>query len=100
MVIAALALATTVLAGCAAPASPSTSTGAKEPVKLRIVGFSAADATLNKTAQAVVELAKELGWQTDYQAANPAGDAASANSLMNVMLTIRVDGAAHPGFRH
>jgi len=57
-----------------------------EKVVLGIIGYSAADATLNKTAEEVVRQAEELGWETDYQAANPAGDSSSANQLMQVMI--------------
>jgi ribose transport system substrate-binding protein len=86
LALAALAVTTTLLvAGCAAP-TPSEDTGGEDKVVLGIIGFSAADATLNKTAEAVVALAEENGWETDYQAANPAGDASSANSIMQVML--------------
>jgi len=82
--VAALALAVGFLAACTTTATPAGP--AEKKVVLGIVGFSAADATLNKTAEEVVRQAKALGWDTDYQAANPAGDAASANSLMQVMI--------------
>lgn len=84
--IAALILGASVLAACAGPADTGGDTGGEEKVVLGIIGFSAADSTLNKTAEEVQRQAEALGWETDYQAANPAGDAASANSLMQVML--------------
>jgi len=83
-------------AACAAPADPGGGddggTGIEEPQAgienphVGIIGYSAADATLNKTAEQVVSLAEAEGWKTDYQAANPAGDSASANSIMQVMI--------------
>ena len=84
--IAALVLGASLLAACAGPADDGGEDAGDDKVVLGIIGFSAADATLNKTAEAVVALAEENGWETDYQAANPAGDAASANSIMQVML--------------
>ncbi|MGN6501629.1 MAG: sugar ABC transporter substrate-binding protein [Pseudolysinimonas sp.] len=84
--IAALVLGATLLAGCAGPAPSSSDDPASKDVVLGIIGFSAADATLNKTAEEVQRQAEALGWKTDYQAANPAGDSASANSIMQVML--------------
>lgn len=85
LTLAGLAVSATLLVGCTAPA-PADDAGGDDKVVLGIIGFSAADSTLNKTAEAVVALAEENGWETDYQAANPAGDAASANSIMQVML--------------
>lgn len=89
----ALVLGLSLVAACSsgetADPAPSTSESASasaKPVKLGIVGYSAADATLNKTAQQVEAKAKALGWETDYQAANPAGDPANANSLIQVMV--------------
>ncbi len=84
--IAALVLGASLLAACAGPTDGGDDDAGDDKVVLGIIGFSAADATLNKTAEAVVALAEENGWETDYQAANPAGDAASANSIMQVML--------------
>jgi ribose transport system substrate-binding protein len=87
--VAALGLATALLAACTAPADTggdSDPAAGIEDVHLGIIGYSAADATLNKTAEEVVRLAEENGWETDYQAANPAGDPASANSIMQVMI--------------
>ncbi len=82
----ALAAGALVLSACAGPADSGGDDGGDKPVKLGIVGFSAADATLNKTAEEVVKLAEDLGWETDYQAANPAGDSANANQLIQVMI--------------
>jgi ribose transport system substrate-binding protein len=83
--IAALVLGASLLAACAGPAD-SGDGAADDKVVLGIIGFSAADATLNKTAEEVQRQAEALGWETDYQAANPAGDSASANSIMQVMI--------------
>ena len=91
---AALAVTVGLLAACSATATPtqpaetatSTQPAAEEKVVLGIVGYSAADATLNKTAEEVVRQAEALGWETFYQAAEPAGDSASANSIMQVMI--------------
>lgn len=85
--IAALVLGASLLAACSAPADTGGGDPAEEKVVLGIIGFSAADATLNKTAEELQRQAEELGWETDYQAANPAGDSASANSIMQVMLS-------------
>jgi ribose transport system substrate-binding protein len=82
----ALVVATGLLAACASPSDGGSSSAPSEDVVLGIIGFSAADATLNKTAEEVQRQAEELGWKTDYQAANPAGDSASANSIMQVMI--------------
>jgi ribose transport system substrate-binding protein len=84
--IAALVLGASLLAACAGPADTGGDDPADKKVVLGIIGFSAADATLNKTAQELQRQADELGWETDYQAANPAGDSASANSIMQVMI--------------
>lgn len=86
MSIAALVLGASLLAACSSPAPSGDGDGGDDKVVLGIIGFSAADATLNKTAEELQRQAEELGWETDYQAANPAGDSASANSLMQVML--------------
>lgn len=86
--LSAVALAVTVglLAACSTPADSGDDAGGDDKVVLGIIGFSAADATLNKTAEELQRQAEELGWETDYQAANPAGDSASANSIMQVMI--------------
>lgn len=81
----AMTAAVGLLAACATPGK-TTPSGADKPVVLGIVGYSDADATLNKTAQEVQSQAKALGWSADYQAASPAGDAASANSIIQVMI--------------
>lgn len=90
-----LALGLSLLAACGSTEPGGTATGgapastaasSAQPVKLGIVGYSAADATLNKTAEQVKSKAEALGWETDYQAANPAGDPANANSLIQVMI--------------
>lgn len=84
----ALTASAALLAACAtaAPAEDDGASGEEQTVRVGIVGFSAADATANKTAELMVEQAEALGWETEYQAANPAGDSSSANSLMQVML--------------
>jgi ribose transport system substrate-binding protein len=56
-------------------------------VHLGVIGYSGADATLNATAKIVQEQAKALGWDVSYAAAQPAGDIANANLLMQTMLT-------------
>ncbi|MGE3193210.1 MAG: sugar ABC transporter substrate-binding protein [Microbacteriaceae bacterium] len=84
--IAALVLGASLLAACSSPAAGDGDAPADDKVVLGIIGFSAADATLNKTAEEVQRQAEELGWETDYQAANPAGDSSSANSIMQVMI--------------
>lgn len=88
--VVAIAASAALLAACSAPADPGgegdgDAVGIENP-NIGIIGYSAADATLNKTAEALVGLAEDEGWQTDYQAANPAGDPASANSIMQVMI--------------
>lgn len=82
----ALTASAALLVGCATATPPEGSGEEEQTVRVGIVGFSAADATANKTAELMVAQAEALGWETEYQAANPAGDSSSANSLMQVML--------------
>jgi len=74
------------LAACSAPAD-SGDGGDEEQVYLGIVGYSDAVAQSNEVLQTIVELGEAEGWKVEFQNANPAGDAASANSIMQVMLT-------------
>jgi ribose transport system substrate-binding protein len=57
-----------------------------KPVKVGIVGFSNADVTLNETAKQMREIAKQNGWETDYQVPTPAGSLPATNSIMKVMV--------------
>ena len=87
----ALVLTAIVATGCSSSKSSSGGGGGANAkshgkVSLGIVGYSGADATLNKTAQEIVKQAKALGWTTNYQADTPAGSVQNANQLMNVMI--------------
>jgi len=78
----AIAATATLLAACAAPAD----SGDEDQVYVGIVGYSDAVAQSNEVLQTIVELGEAEGWKVEFQNANPAGDAASANSIMQVML--------------
>lgn len=82
--VAAIGATAALLAGCTAPAEPSGD--GEEQVYLGIVGYSDAVAQTNEVMEAIVEFGEAEGWKVEFQNANPAGDAASANSIMQVFL--------------
>lgn len=79
-----IGVAVAALAACSAPAAPSGDDTKAQ--RIGIVGFSDAVAQSNDILQAVGTAAEGEGWTYDFQNANPAGDAASANQLMQVMI--------------
>jgi ribose transport system substrate-binding protein len=79
-----IGVAVAALAACSTPAAPSDDDPKAQ--RIGIVGFSDAVAQSNDILGAIGTGAEAEGWTYDFQNANPAGDAASANQLMQVMI--------------